>query len=139
MMTAGKKTAVSRIEARLYLSKAEQFIEQARVAFDAERYDAAQLDAIHAAISGADAVTAALVGRRSTDPDHQRAADLLEEAAASSPEVRERSRQLRALLARKNAVEYESRRASAKEGRDAVERAGRLVDWARRIVERARV
>jgi HEPN domain-containing protein len=139
MMTAGKKTAVSRIEARLYLSKAEQFIEQARVAFDAERYDAAQLDAIHAAISGADAVTAALVGRRSTDPDHQRAADLLEEAAASSPEVRERSRQLRALLARKNAVEYESRRASAKEGRDAVERAGRLVDWARRIVDRARV
>jgi HEPN domain-containing protein len=139
MMAAGKKTAVSRIEARLYLSKAEQFIEQARVAFDAERYDAAQLDAIHAAISGADAVTVALVGRRSTDPDHQRAADLLEEAAASSPEVRERSRQLRALLARKNAVEYESRRASAKEGRDAVERAGRLVDWARRIVDRARV
>jgi HEPN domain-containing protein len=139
MMAAGKKTAVSRIEARLYLSKAEQFIEQARVAFDAERYDAAQLDAIHAAISGADAVTVALVGRRSTDPDHQRAADLLEEAAASSPEVRERSRQLRALLARKNAVECESRRASAKEGRDAVERAGRLVDWARRIVDRARV
>ncbi len=104
-MAAGKTTAVSRSQARLYLSKAEQFIEQARVAFDAGRYDAAQLDAIHAAISGADAVTVALVGRRSTDPDHQRAADLLEEAAASSPEVRERSRQLRARLARKNAVE----------------------------------
>ena len=138
-MAAGKTTAVSRIEARLYLSKAEQFIEQARVAVDAERYDAAQLDAIHAAISGADAVTVALVGRRSTDPDHQRAADLLEEAAASSPEVRDRSRQLRVLLARRNRVEYESRRASAKEGRDAVERAGRLVDWARGILDRARL
>jgi HEPN domain-containing protein len=138
-MASGKTTPTRRGEARLYLSKAEQFLEQARLALDAERFDAALLNAIHAAISGGDAVTVALVGRRSTDPDHQRSVDLLEEAAASTPEIRERSRQLRTLLARKNAVEYESRPASARDARDGVERSARIVDWARDLIGKARL
>lgn len=138
-MASGKTTATRRTEARLYLSKAEQFLEQARVALGAERFDAALLNAIHAAISGGDAVTVALAGRRSTDPDHQRSVDLLEEAAASTPEIRERSRQLRTLLARKNTVEYESRPASARDARVGVERATRIVDWARDLIAKARL
>jgi hypothetical protein len=97
------------------------------------------LNAIHAGISASDAVTVALVGRRSADPDHQRAVDLLEEVAPGSREIGMHVRQLRALLARKNVVEYESRRATAREAADAVERAHRLVTWARQTVERARV
>ena len=65
------------------------------------------------------------------------AADLLEELAGGSAEVRGHARQLRALLARKNVMEYESRRAAAGEARDAVARAGRLVDWAREVVRAA--
>lgn len=137
---AKRKTAqIRRGEARLYLDKAVQFIEQARAGLDADRNDAALLDAIHAAISGTDAATVALAGVRSTDPDHQRAADLLDEVAESTPEGRARARQLRALLARKNTVEYESRKASAKDARDGVERAGRIVDWAKEILARARL
>jgi HEPN domain-containing protein len=136
-MAKGKTSQVRRGEARLYLDKAVQFIEQARAGLDAARNDAALLDAIHAAISGTDAVTIALAGVRSTDPDHQRAADLLEEVVASAPESRGRARQLRALLARKNTVEYESRKASMKDARDGVEGAGRLVDWAKEILEKA--
>ena len=135
----GKTTQVRRGEARLYLDKADQFVEQARFGLDAGRNDAALLDAIHAAISGTDAVTTALAGVRSSDPDHQRAADLLEEVAGSAPEVRERARQLRALLARKNTVEYESRKASAREAREGVDRAGRIVDWAKGVLENARL
>src|SRR5258706_7013922 len=101
-MAKGKTTQVRRGEAKLYLEKAVQFIEQARSGLDAGRHDAALLDAIHAAISSTDAATIALAGVRSTDPDHRRAADLLEEVAASAPERRERARQLRALLTRKN-------------------------------------
>ena len=138
-MARGKTTVVRRGEARLYLGKADQFLEQARVALDARRYDAALLNGIHAAISGTDAVTVALGGRRSTDPDHQRSVDLLEESAASDPEIRERSRQVRALLAQKNTVEYESRSASARDARDGVERAGRLVEWAREMLAKARL
>jgi HEPN domain-containing protein len=138
-MAKGKTTQVRRAEAQLYLDKAVQFIEQARSGLDADRNDAALLDAIHAAISGTDAATVALAGVRSTDPDHQRAADLLEEVAGSGPEGRERARQLRTLLARKNTVEYESRKASVKDARDGVERAGRIVDWAKEVLAKARL
>jgi hypothetical protein len=41
--------------------------------------------AIHAAISGTEAAAIALAGVRSTDPDHQRAGDLLDEVAAADP------------------------------------------------------
>lgn len=138
-MARGKTAQVRRGEARLYLEKALQFIEQARSGLDADRNDAALLDAIHAAISGTDAATIALAGVRSTDPDHQRAGDLLDEVAAADPEARQRARQLRALLARKNAVEYESRKASAKDARDSVERADRIVDWAKDVLAKARL
>jgi HEPN domain-containing protein len=138
-MAKGKTLQVRRGEARLYLDKAIQFIDQARSGLDAGRNDAALLNAIHAAISGTDATTIALAGVRSTDPDHQRAADLLEEVAGSAPDGRERARQLRTLLARKNAVEYESRKASARDARDGVERAGRIVDWAKEVLAKARL
>jgi HEPN domain-containing protein len=125
-MAKGKTTQARRGEAKLYLDKAVQFIEQARAGLDAGRNDAALLDAIHAAISA-------------TDADHRRAADLLEEVAGSAPEGRERARQLRALLTRKNTVEYESRRASVKDARDGVERSGRIVDWANEVLAKARI
>lgn len=138
-MARGPKTvSVARGESRLYLAKAEQFATEARTAFDASRHDAAMLNAIHAAISAADAVTAALAGLRCADPDHQRAVDLLEEVAGKSEEIKTRVRQMRRLLARKNIVEYESRRATVKETREAVERAARIVDWAVVTVSRAR-
>jgi len=134
MARRGKRVAVSRHEAQLYMGKAEQFLQEATSAIHASRSDAAMLNAIHAAVSAADSVAVALAGRRSSDPDHTRAADLLEEVAGASGEVRTHARQLRALLARKNAVEYESRRATAKEAADAVARATRLVEWARGVV-----
>ena len=138
-MARGKTAQVRRGEARLFLEKAVQFIEQARSGLDAHRNDAALLDAIHAAISATDAATVALAGVRSTDPDHQRAGDLLDEVAAADPEGRQRARQLRAMLARKNAVEYESRKASAKDARDGVERVDRIVDWAKDVLAKARL
>jgi len=134
-----KTLLTSRSEASLYLAKAEQFVEEARVATDNSRHDAGMLNSIHAAISAADAVTVALAGRRSTDPDHQRAADLLEEVGANSESIAERVKQLRALLSKKNQVEYESRRATAKEAADSVRRAGRIVEWAGTTVRQARL
>lgn len=139
MPRAPKTVPVARSEARRYLGKPEQFLTEARVALDGERHDAAMLNAIHAAISGADAVSVALGGRRSADPDHQRAVNLLEEIARGSGAIGARARQLRVLLARKNAIEYESRRATAKEAGDTVERALRIVAWARQTVDQAKI
>lgn len=134
-----KTVSVSRAEARLYLAKAAQLAVEARTALEGSRNDAAMLNAIHAAIGAADAVTAALSGLRCADADHQRAVDLLEEVASGSEEIGARARQIRRLLARKNVVEYESRRATAREARDAVERSTGIVEWAAVTVGRARV
>jgi hypothetical protein len=134
-----KSVTTARGEASLYLAKAKQLVEEANLALDGARYDAAMLNSIHAGISAADAVTVALAGRRSTDPDHQRVADLLGEVGRSSGSIGERVKQLRALLAKKNRVEYESRRASTAEAKDAVARADRLVKWAEETVTRARI
>jgi HEPN domain-containing protein len=133
----GKRVTVARSEAPSFLAKAEQFLQEASEAVGGSRADAAMLNAIHAAVSAADAVATALVGQRSADPDHTRAADLLEELAGGSSEVRAHARQFRTLLARKNVVEYESRRATAGEAKDAVARATRLVDWAGGVVREA--
>lgn len=137
-MTARRKTVETpRSEARLYVAKAMQFSDEASAAMKSSRNDAALLNAVHAAISATDGVCVALVGRRSADPDHQRAADLLQEIGGKSRELTDNVRQLRMLLAKKNVVEYESRQASAKEASDAVKRANRFVDWASRTVEAA--
>jgi HEPN domain-containing protein len=139
MPKRSKTVDVPRREAQRYVEKAVEFVEQARDASSSSRHDAAVLNAIHAAISAADAVTVALSGRRSSDPDHQRVADLLEDVAANSSEIRSRTRQLRTLLAKKNVVEYESRRATAREAADAVTRAERLVAWSEDLVRRAKL
>lgn len=126
-----------RSEARLYLAKAKQFSAEATTAIKGSRNDAAMLNAVHAAISATDAVCVALAGRRSVDPDHQRAADLLQEIGGKSKEVANSVKQIRMLLAKKNVVEYESRQASAGEASEAVIRAARHVHWASQTVENA--
>lgn len=97
------------------------------------------LSAIHAAIGAADSVTVTLAGQRSAGPDHGRAADLLDEIGGGTTEMGAHARQLRQLLGRKNAVEYESRRATAREAADAVKRADRLVAWASTVVDAAKL
>jgi len=134
-----KSVTMRRGDAALYLAKATQLAEEAQLALGGSRYDAAILNSIHAGISAADGVTVALAGRRSTDPDHQRAADLLEEVGRGSESISDRVKQLRGLLAKKNQVEYESRRTTAKEAADAVARAERMVQWAHEVVQRARL
>ena len=133
-MPRSKRIDVERRQARAFLTKSDEFLAAARASKEAGRNDAAMLEAIHAAISATDAVTCALAGIRSTDPDHSRAADLLEEIGPKG-EVATHARQLRQLLANKNVVEYESRRTTAAgsvrlaETRRAIQRVG---EWHRR-------
>lgn len=133
-----KTVSAARAEAAHHLAKAEQFLDAARHAIANQRHDAGMLNAIHAGISAADAVTVALAGERSADPDHRRAVTLLEEVAGDSEPVRLRARQLLMLIEKKNAVEYESRRASGDEARQAVDRASRIVTWARDVIDQGR-
>ncbi|MEO7804551.1 MAG: HEPN domain-containing protein [Actinomycetota bacterium] len=139
MKARGKTVKRPRSEALLYLAKAKQFRAEAISAIETIRNDAAMLNAVHAAISATDAVCVALAGRRSSDPDHQRAADLLQEIGGKSSDITRNVKQLRMLLAKKSVVEYESRRASTKEATEAVNRANRFVDWVDQTIQDARM
>ena len=139
MAKAGRTTEVPRREARRLLAKAREFLRAGQDAAERDQLDAALLNAIHAAIAANDAVCVAFLGRRSSDPDHQRTVDLLENVAEFEPEARIRSRQLRSLIAKKNFVAYEARRATAAEARDGLERAVRFVAWTDEAVLRAKV
>lgn len=130
-----KIVEATRSEAKLYLAKSQEFLDEARAALAQSRFDAAILNAVHAAISAADAATAASAGVRSADPDHRRAADLLEEVAHRSSRPGAHIGQLRKLLSKKNLVEYFSRRATAGEAKEEVIRAERFVNWAKGFVE----
>lgn len=139
-MTARRKTVKTRrSDGRLYLSKAQQFCAEATTAITNARNDAAMLNAVHAAISAADAVCVVLGGRRSSDPDHRRAADLLQEIGGKSTDVSGQVRRLRELITKKNAVEYESRLATTREATGAVQKAERFVAWASKTIDAARL
>lgn len=130
MARSRKVVSTSRAESRLYLAKAKEFLEEAKSALAESRDDAAMLNAVHAAISAADAATAALAGVRSADPDHHRSADLLEESVGATKGGKAPVQQLRRLIAAKNATKYSSRRATAAEAKEQVTRAERFVRWA---------
>jgi len=139
MVKIGRTTDIPRREASVFLAKAQEFLAASRDAAEAGQHDASMLAAVHAAIVANDAVCAALLGRRSADPDHQRAVDLLESAADHEEGISTRAKQLRSLLAKKNFVAYEARRATAAEARDGLERASRFVAWASEVLSRTRV
>lgn len=130
---------VAKGRAASYLRKAEEFCRAAAQQIEAERFDAALLCAVHAGISSADAYCVAVGSRRSKDPDHLRAADLLEEIGKSSPPVREKATQLRALVRQKNRVEYEDKPCSTSDASTAVRRCERLVAWVRSELEKSGV
>ena len=135
-MAIGRTADAPRRDASAFLQKAEEFLRASVRAGEAGDHDATMLASIHAAITANDAVCVALLSKRSIDQDHQRAVDLLESVGERAPGVGIRAGQLRALLKKKNLVEYEARRASVAEARDAVERATRFVAWARDLVGR---
>lgn len=132
-MSHGDRTnAIEKAESRKYLTKAQDFLETARLAARDGRWNSAGLAAIHAGISAADAAIAASAGVRSTSRDHGAAVDLLRSAVPEASASQER--QLSGLLGMKNTVEYEQRLVTEAEARSMVEHASRLLKWAGTVV-----
>lgn len=119
-------------EARKAPSKAVEFIEAAQADTQAQRWNAAGLEAIHSGIAAADAALIASAGLRSTSQDHGAVVPLLE---AQIPEFKaEQRRQLGGLLKKKNQVANEQRPLSEVEARTLVDHAARLARWATVLV-----
>lgn len=132
------KRIVSRREERAahvrYLAKAEEFLRSALENVASRRWNAAALSAIHAGIAAVDAVLVFERGIRSVSQRHEDVLDLLAGAGSDRSSA---LAHLRRILARKNAVEYESRLFSQREADEVVQHAERFLGWARTRVRRA--
>ncbi|HKZ59848.1 MAG TPA: hypothetical protein VJ547_08395 [Candidatus Thermoplasmatota archaeon] len=94
---------------------------------------AAGLNAVHAAISAADAVCVLRLHERATGEQHDEAADLL--GLSGAPDARDKALQFAAILDLKSRIAYEVRPPSKGECEVLVRRATRFVEWAVAVVE----
>lgn len=121
---------VDRDEIPQYFKKALQFSKSMHAAFSEANWDAVGLAAVHAAISANDALTGFIAGVRPAGPKHDDAVDLFRRNFTDQ-ESQEAAEDLRWLIRKKSLVEYESRALTEKEATEAVERADRLLEFAR--------
>lgn len=119
---------VSGVQVRSYASKAEEYADAAANEFEAERFIAATMLAIHAAINAADAVCGARLGQRAAGEDHDHVLTLLRQAGPDGAKV---EKELRRLLPLKTKAEYEPDDVAPGIAAKAVERARRCVAVAR--------
>lgn len=112
-------------EARARLEKAQSFFEVAEAA-SGSNDDPATSNAVLAGIAAADAVCCHRLGRRSASEDHTDALALLREADPALEPL------LRRLLSSKHKAQYDARPVPAGEAEQAVKRARRLVNAAKR-------
>jgi len=114
------------------LKKSADNYEQMLAAFNASNWNAAATLAVQCAISSADAICVHEKGVRSVSQDHLDVCDLV--ACLSLDGAREKSRQLRKIVARKNLVQYECRSVHKADADEMVKVTTRLYQWVREMV-----
>ena len=124
---------VNRDEASVYLKKATEFFGSMQQAMQAERWNAAGLNAVHCAISSCDAVLVRRIGQRSASSDHDAAADLLS-TLATLPDIEQKTQTLRRILKEKNLIEYEEREITHHNAAELAKLTERFYRWAHGLV-----
>ena len=135
MAKQSKTRSVSEQQVRAYLEKSGEFLRRSLASLAEEDFNAAGLLAVHAAISANDAVTGQYGQKRSAGEEHQKAADLLREAAPiGAREWHLQANRLNRIVGKKNLIAYEGRHLTPKESSWVVEQAERFVGWAKEVV-----
>jgi hypothetical protein len=138
-MKLGRHKAMDRSVADRYRRVAASLLDSARTLAEITDEDdhtgnAIAIVAVHAAISWADAVCIAYSGMKSTDGDHTRAADLLQDALGTRADA-QALRSLRAVLQKKDMVAYGGAYYRVCEGRTLLGYVETFSGWAERTYE----
>ncbi len=112
-----------------YLRKASDNYDQMLAAFHASNWNAAATLAVQCAISSADAICVYEKGLRSISHDHLDVCDLVAKLPLES--AREKGKQLRKVVARKNMVQYECRSMRESDADEMVKITVRVYQWVR--------
>lgn len=124
-----KTRSVSRERHATYLKKSREFLRASDSALKLGDWDAVALNAVHAAISAADALLVYYGGVRSTGDSHHDVAGLLRQHVKDD-QLGSKIQTLSKVLSYKNLSAYEDREVTAAEGKDAEKLARRFLEWA---------
>ena len=112
-----------------YLKRSRQFLNAVRAASSSGDWDAVGLNAVHCAISAADALLVYHGGVRSAGDSHQDAARLLE-LHVKGDETAPKAKSLVKIISYKHLAAYEDRELTETEAREVAKLAQRFLEWA---------
>ena len=118
---------VSKHKSLVYWRKAEEFYIEMKHAGSEARWNAASLNAIHCAISSADALSVAFLGLRSASQRHEDAEQLIRKTGAAGCE--EKAKQFVQVTNLKALVEYSDDEPTEKDARRIVLQTERFFSW----------
>lgn len=124
---ATKPTAIG--SDKIYLNKAIEFLEGAKLLEDDRKWNSAAVLSVHAAISACDAVCARFLQLRHAGAEHMQAVELLASLPLNRGEIDTKLKQARRVISMKNAAEYEDRLIKQKDAQKMLKDAARLVKW----------
>lgn len=131
-----KTRQVDRSKAGFYLQKAEECKNSMKRAFESREWNACVINAIHCAISSADALCVAKLGLRNAGESHNDALVLLSQVEPGSEEIKKNVKHLSELLNIKTDAEYGERLFYEKDAEMAVKHAERLLGFVMEKVRR---
>ena len=127
-----KTRNVEKQKHRNYLIKADEFFDMMNESFAKRKFNAAVLNAVHCAISSADALTVFYKGVRHAGERHEDVVVLLN--TLNLPEMPNKNRQLLALLYIKNSAEYEEKLMTQANAFDSIKNAERFCKWVKEML-----
>lgn len=112
-----------------------EFLEGARLLAEKEDWNASAVLSVHAVISACDAVCSRFLQLRHGGADHMQAVELLSSLPLERSEIESKLKQARKVISMKSAAEYEDKLIKQSDAEEMQKEAGRLVDWAGKIVK----
>ena len=124
---------VDRSTARVFWIRALQCAAMMEEALNRRQWEAAGVNAVHAAISANDAVLSALRGLKPASADHKDAARVLM-SQLKDEDAQKAGKRLGVIVAKKSRVEYDDKRFTEKEARSIIFDTRRFLEWAKSII-----
>ncbi len=114
---------------KIYLSKAKEFLEGAKLLAENEEWNSSAVLSVHAVISACDAICARFLQLRHSGADHMQAVELLRNLPIDRGETKTKLKQATRVISMKNASEYEDRLIKQGDAQEMLRDAERLVKW----------
>lgn len=124
---------VKREDYNVYEKKAGEFLAAMRSSLEAQHWDAAVLNAVHCAISSADALLVYSAGVRSSGESHHDVVGLLE-LHVKDDQASQKAKTLAKIIDNKNLAAYEARELREPEAQELAKITQRFYDWAKSLL-----